>query len=227
MSAAPINTTKPPPDHGPLPIPALAALMSLAVPGLGQIVQGFLSGNFVRLAKGCMFLVIIWGMFFFGFFKSQKRNVYLPHVQEVYLSEDQRMGRVTKSAGPLGRPLPPFLGNLWNRPQYVMQFFAGLPAWPALWNYFLPDSELFGTFQESPGTVKQADNESIFIRRKHWQDYEDKDNEIQKDPSMGRLWDAYWIYTVIAGALNIMVIYDAAAGPVRFKLVKKKQEGKK
>jgi hypothetical protein len=43
---------------------------------------------------------------------------------------------------------------------------------------------------------------------------------------MGRLWDAYWIYTVIAGALNIMVIYDAAAGPVRFKLVKK-QEGKK
>ena len=137
------------------------------------------------------------------------------------------MGRVTRSAGPLGRPLPPFLGNLWNRPQYIMQFWVGLPAWPALWNYHFPDSELFGSFQESPGTVKKADNDSPFVRRQHWEAYEAKDNEIQKDPRMGRLWDCYWIYTVIAGALNIMVIYDAWAGPVKFRPANKKPEGKK
>lgn len=227
MSAAPISTTRPPAQPGPLPIPALAALMSFAVPGLGQIVQGLLSGNFVRLVKGCIFLVAIWGMFFFGYARSQWRNVYLPHVQEVYLDEDQKAGRVIKSANFMGRAMPPFLGNLWNRPQYIMQFWVGLPAWPALWNYFVPDSPVFGKYQESPGSVLNADkgNNEIFVRRRHAEEYEQRDNQIQQEAGMGRLWDIYWIYTVIAGALNIMVIYDAYAGPVRFKLVKK-QPGK-
>ena len=230
MSAAPISTTKPPPDPGPLPIPYLAALLSLMAPGLGQILQGYLGNNLVRLSKGCLFLVAIWGMFFYGYSKSQWRNVYLPHVQEVYLAEDQRTGRLIKSAHLMGRPLPPFLGNLWNRPQYIMQFFVGLPAWPALWNYLMPDMPMFGKnlVQESPGTVTKADNDSTFVRQKHYQEYEDEDNRIQQEPGMGRLWDIYWIYTVIAGALNIMVVYDAFAGPVRFKVMKKKPgEGKK
>lgn len=232
MSAAPINTTKPPADKGPVPFPALAALLSLMVPGLGQIVQGFVSKNFVRLAKGCLFLVAIWGMFFYGYARSQWRNVYLPHVQEVYLAEDQDIGRWTKSAQLLGKPLPAFLGNLWNRPQYVMQFWVGLPAWPALWNYLQPARPLFGKIQESPGTSILQGNVDLRrekdIRRQHWQDYEAEDNRIQQEAGMGRLWDIYWIYTVIAGALNIMVIYDAFAGPVRFKQVKKKPgEGKK
>jgi hypothetical protein len=29
-----------------------------------------------------------------------------------------------------------------------------------------------------------------------------------------KLWDLGWVYTVIAGALNLLVIYDALAGPV-------------
>ncbi|MFO0813148.1 MAG: DUF6677 family protein [Gemmatales bacterium] len=234
MSAAPVITSKPPPAPGPLPIPALAALLSFAVPGLGQIVQGYLGSNFVRLVKGCLFLIIIWGMFFFGFVKSHYRNVYLPHVQEVYLAEDQGRGRLGKSANILGRALPPFPGNLWNRPQYIMQFWVGVPAWPAMWNYFNPDQPIFGKFQESPGSVLAADalanpNNVNSLRQIHWQKYEDEDNTIQKEPGMGRLWDVYWIYTVIAGALNIMVIYDAYAGPVRFRLAKKKpgKEGQK
>lgn len=222
MSAAPVSTTKPPLEQGPVPIPVLAALMSFAVPGLGQIVQGLMSGNFVRLSKGCLFLVAIWGMFFYGYARSQWRNVYLPHVQEAYLADDQASGRLFKSANLMGRPLPPFLGNLWNRPQYIMQFWVGLPAWPALWNYFVPDSPVFGKYQESPGTALKADNDSLFVRRRHSQEYEEKDNQIQEEVGMGRLWDVYWIYTVIAGAMNIMVIYDAYAGPVRFKPVKKK-----
>lgn len=204
--------------------------MSLAVPGLGQMVQGYLSHNFVRLSKGCLFLVAIWGMFFYGYAHSQWRNVYLPHVQEVFLAEDQFAGRLVKSSHFFGKPMPPFLGNLWNRPQYVMQFFVGLPAWPALWNYLMPDTPMFGKtlVQESPGTVTKQDNDSPRVRRDHWEAYEKEDNLIQQQPGMGRLWDIYWIYTVIAGALNIMVVYDAYAGPVRFKVVKKKPgEGKK
>ena len=28
-----------------------------------------------------------------------------------------------------------------------------------------------------------------------------------------KTWDLAWVYTVIAGVLNVMVIYDAFAGP--------------
>lgn len=222
MSAAPVNTTKPPVDKGPVPMPLLAALLSLCVPGLGQIVQGMVSHNFVRLSKGCLFFVAIWGMFFYGYAKSHWRNVYLPHMQENYLLEDQETGRLNKSANLFGRPLPPFLGNLWARPQYMMQFFVGLPAWPSLWNYFLPDSTVFSKIQISPGTVSSQEANPRFPRHQHWQASEAEDNRIQQENGMGRLWEIYWIYTVIAGALNIMVIYDAYAGPVKFKVVKKK-----
>src|SRR5215212_9975471 len=148
MSSPP--TAKSPPPPTPLPFPALAALLSFAVPGLGQMAQGLRAKNFARLTKGCMFLLAIWGMFFFGFARSGWRNVYLPHVQEVFVAEDQALGRVNKSNHLFGKPLPAFLGNLWQRPQYSMQFFAGAPTWPALWNYCFPDTPLFGSYQESP-----------------------------------------------------------------------------
>lgn len=224
MSSA-ATTSKPPPASKVLPFPGLAALLSFIVPGLGQIAQGLKGKDFARLAKGCFFLLTIWGMFFFGYARSSWRNVYLPHVQEVFVAEDQQLGRINKSYAPFGKPLPAFLGNLWQRPQYVMQFFAGAPAWPALWNYCFPDAALFGTYQESPGSLKKDDlaGFSEANRRKaHWQQFEAKDNEIQQRPDMGRLWDIYWIYTVVAGALNILVIYDAYAGPVRFKVAEKK-----
>ena len=153
MSAAPATSTTLP-YHSPfLPQPALAALLSFAVPGLGQIYQGLAGKNQARLAKGCLFLVAVWGMFSYGFVHSHWRNVYLPHVQEQFLEEDRFQGRLNKSNHLFGQSLPPFLGNLWQRPQYFMQFFAGLPAWPALWNYLLPDQPIFGKYQESPGSL--------------------------------------------------------------------------
>ena len=36
-------------------------------------------------------------------------------------------------------------------------------------------------------------------------------NELQGET--GKRWDLGWVYTVIAGVLNILVIYDAFAGP--------------
>lgn len=225
MSSAAFTPSPPPPK--PLPFPALAALMSFAVPGLGQIVQGLRGKNFARLVKGCFFLVAIWGMFFFGFARSGWRNVYLPHVQEVFIAEDQQLGRVNKSFALGGKPAPAFVGNLWQRPQYVMQFFAGAPAWPALWNYCLPDLSIFGNYEASPGSLKKNDHQGFIEasrRKANWQEYEVVDNQIQEREDMGRLWDIYWIYTVVAGALNILVIYDAFAGPVRFKLAAKQDK---
>lgn len=88
------------------------------------------------------------------------------------------------------------LGDLWNRPQYAAQFWVGLASWPAIvqWKTYNPSKEkgaLFGTYQREPSS------EEI--------------NEIQRNSD--KLWDLGWVLTVIAGALNVMVIYDAAAGP--------------
>jgi hypothetical protein len=220
MSANPAPTL---PSSYPLPHPAFSALLSFAVPGLGQIYQGLATNNHTRLLKGCLFLISIWGMFSYGFARSHWRNVYVPHIQEDFIEEDQQQRRVNRSYHFFGKPLPPLVGNLCHRPQYVMQFFAGLPAWPALWNYFFPDQPIFGKYQESPGSLIKG---GLPTRRDHRDTYEEQDNRIQTSEEMGRLWDLYWIYTVVAGALNLLVIYDAYAGPVKFKVVDKKEKGK-
>jgi hypothetical protein len=36
-------------------------------------------------------------------------------------------------------------------------------------------------------------------------------NNLQRDGN--KLWDLGWVYTLIAGVLNVLVIYDALAGP--------------
>ena len=37
-------------------------------------------------------------------------------------------------------------------------------------------------------------------------------NDLQRNSD--KRWDLGWVYTVIAGVLNVLVIYDAFAGPV-------------
>jgi Family of unknown function (DUF6677) len=87
---------------------------------------------------------------------------------------------------------------LYNRLPFVGQFWIGIAAWPALYQYFTFDdnngdgSGLFGTFQRAPRT-------------------EETINKLQREGN--KTWDLGWVYTVIAGVLNILVIYDALAGP--------------
>ena len=72
-----------------------------------------------------------------------------------------------------------------------------MAAWPAILQYASydpqkPKHKLFGNWQRQPS--------------------EDRLNELQRDGD--KRWDLGWVYTVIAGALNVLVIYDALAGPV-------------
>jgi hypothetical protein len=102
----------------------------------------------------------------------------------------------TASANNPSRLLPRPVANLYNRLHYVGQFWIGVAAWPAIWqyNHFDPRQDsgpLFGKFQRTPP--------------------EEEINTMQRDSD--KRWDLGWIYTVIAGVLNILVIYDAFAGP--------------
>ncbi len=151
----------------------LAGFLSYLVPGLGQIYQG-------RIAKGLLFLVCLYGLFLYGMALGSWKNVYLPDT--------------AKENNPWKLPLP--VANLYNRLQFVGQFWIGAAAWPAIYQYATydrnqePATEL-GKFMRTP-----ADEEDI--------------NKLQRDGD--KSWDLGWVYTVIAGVLNVLVMYDAYAG---------------
>jgi hypothetical protein len=151
-----------------------AGLLSYLVPGLGQMSQG-------RVGKGLLFFVCLYGLFFFGMYLGNWKNVYLPDTAD--------------NINPWR--LPDVAANVFNRPQFAGQFWIGVAAWPALWQYHSFDRRqsagpIFGTFERAP-----LDEREI--------------NDLQRQGDKN--WDLAWVYTVIAGVLNILVIYDAAAGP--------------
>jgi len=163
-------------NSGPTPIPPvkldfLAGLLSYLIPGLGQIKQG-------RVAKGLVFFVALYALFFYGWNLGQRKNVFLI---------DARDG---------SSPLARFGNDLYHRPHFVGQFFIGIAAWPAIWQYINFDEKK----DEGPALGRMMRAPSS-----------DEINRLQREES--KTWDLGWVYTVIAGVLNILVIYDAIAGP--------------
>ena len=163
------------PDAKPNPpteLDPLAGLLSYLLPGLGQIVRG-------RVAKGVLFLVSLHVLFFFGMYLGSWKNVYLP-----------------SNAGPNDGFLNSVASDLYDRPHFAGQFWIGLAAWPAVYQYhaYTPNPDpapVIDRFQQQP------EREDI--------------NELQRNND--KTWDLGWVYTVIAGVLNLLVIYDAVAGP--------------
>jgi hypothetical protein len=165
----------------PRQVSLLAGVLSYLVPGLGQIYQG-------RIGKGLLFMVCLLGMFFVGQTLGDWKNVYLPQVS--------RGPNDPNNPWNLPQPLNP-IANLYHRWHYAGQFWIGVAAWPALWQYFeLPvpsadTSPFLHDFQKAPD---EAEVNRIVLRK-------------------GKIPDLAWVYTVVAGVLNILVIYDAYAGP--------------
>jgi hypothetical protein len=166
----------------------LAAILSYLIPGLGQVLQG-------RIGKGILFFVSLYTLFFYGMAMGAMKNVWLP----------SQSALVT----PAGQPLPDLelVGRLRlfssfkplaYRPQFLGQFWIGLAAWPAVAHY-LADSNpegksglpLIGRYMATPS--------------------EEELQTLQRDGN--KRWDLAWVYTLIAGVLNLLVIYDAFAGP--------------
>jgi hypothetical protein len=164
----------PPPENG-----ALAAFLSYLIPGLGQIYQG-------RVGKGVLFFVCVNTLFFYGLYLGSWRNVYLPHTVR---NNDVR----NDPNNPWG--LPPWAANLYNRPHFAGQFWVGLAAWPAVYQYYAYDED--AAAPPLRGFQRQPPEEEL--------------QRLQRDGD--KTWDLAWVYTVIAGVLNVMVIYDAFAGP--------------
>jgi hypothetical protein len=85
--------------------------------------------------------------------------------------------------------------DIYSRFQFVGQFPIGMVAWPAVYQYVVYSEE-----DKNPpleGFMRAPDMGEI--------------NRLQRDGD--KTWDLGWVYTVIAGVLNVLVIYDALAGP--------------
>jgi hypothetical protein len=184
----PEPTDKPTATSPPREYHVLAGVLSYLVPGLGQIVQG-------RIGKGILFLVCIYALFFYGLFLGSGKAQFSDDPSRVYVVSGSVYLPDTTDANQV--PLRRLTSNLWNRPQFVCQFFAGVVSWPAIWQYMRWDRSnpgqpdpLFGHFMQQP-----TDEDLNAVH-------------TSNDKSM----DLGWVFSVIAGVLNVMVIYDAVAG---------------
>lgn len=205
-------------EYHPLP-----AFLSYLVPGLGQIYQG-------RVAKGILFFVCVLTLFYYGMFMGSWSNVYLP-------SDDNKVKLNWLVFDDF--ELPRWAGNVWMRPQYAVQVWVGVAAWPAIiqYNTYNRDAEtgpVFGSYQRMPYETRELRQEPREPKQEQAGDSpEDRTrarqvaglksnvalndwkgktlNDLQTEGD--KAWDLGWVFTVIAGALNIMVIYDALAGP--------------
>jgi TM2 domain-containing membrane protein YozV len=205
------SAAEPPPNSESYSV--LAGFLSYLVPGLGQILQG-------RVGKGLLFFVCVYGLFWYGMLLSTGKaiadggqrefrvsgNVYLPDVSadesKDGSDEETREGSRARSKSWDPRRLA---SNLYNRPQFAGQFWVGIAAWPAVYQYLFygnvpdpnqnpspPTNRLIGNFERTPP---------------EWA-------LIQLIQQQDKTWDLAWVFTVVAGVLNVLVIYDAAAGPL-------------
>lgn len=89
------------------------------------------------------------------------------------------------------------------RPSYLGQVAVGLPALPALVQHFRVERKqppLWNGWMAPPDVIKRGANQMSELDRLHG------------DP--GRDFDLGTTFTIIAGLLNVLAIYDAAKGPM-------------
>jgi len=175
--------------------PWLAALLAWCVPGAGHFYQG-------RNHKGGLFMGVILGMFLAGMWLGEGRVVYAawrPEPRWAYLCQAgaglvamPALVQSSRLAGPAKQPL---LASPWYAPplvsgQSVSRAYAERLAVSD------PDVGAEAFLDNPPFRVFRRDQLSIWQRR------------------LGRWFEFGTLYTMLAGMLNVLAIYDAFAGPL-------------
>ncbi len=190
LTPTPGSTPPQEPELPPLPpvkFDWIGGLLSYLIPGLGQVYQG-------RIGKGLLFFFGLYSLFFYGMWMGSWCNVWMPDVADMPPLEVA------------GNKLTGVPSSIYYRPQFLGQFWIGVAAWPSVVQYHYFDATkdsgpMFGTFQRTPpeGTANDPPDKITL-------------NKLQREGN--KRWDLGWVYTVIAGVLNLLVIYDALAGPM-------------
>jgi hypothetical protein len=190
------------PDEIDLKDPRLAAFLAWLVPGLGHFYQG-------RNGKGVLFFVCILGTFFYGMYIGGGRVVYAS-------TEDMFSKR--------------FLTERW---QYLCQAGVGLPAMPALIQRArVRDGKapIFGEnldnkFMRPP--YKRSPTGEAFVSpdpTSPGRVVEHPDELAKWNYELDESFEIGTVFTVIAGLLNILAIFDAYGGPLVIPTEQKKAD---
>jgi hypothetical protein len=165
--------------------PRLAAFLAWLVPGLGHIYQR-------RTGKGVLFFVCIIGTFFYGMYIGNGRVVYASTANVFSMQ---------------------FLQDRW---QYVCQVGAGLPALPALvarQQVREGKAPLFGDFMRPPSPAP-CESRDQTVPNDPNRKVQHPDELAKWNYDLGDFFEIGTVFTVIAGLLNILAIYDAYGGPL-------------
>jgi hypothetical protein len=150
-----------------------------------------------RYAKAALYFVCIMGIFTWGLYLGYHPEIGWGRV--VYFSFRQGMNRQGHYENDLRLP-------------YLCQVGAGLPALPALLQAAWDPSgkkPLLGHFMAPP--VLQENDQGQWVAKELYQ-------------QAPRLFELGTVYTMIAGLLNILAVYDACCGPVPPEQPKKKED---
>jgi hypothetical protein len=163
--------------------PVLAGILACVLPGLGHWYQG-------RRAKAILFFVCIMGLFVFGVYRGG--NSKLGYGRAVYFAwnnEEYRLYYLCQIG--MGVPALPALVQAYRMNHHQQVRWGGFMAPPAPSVPGVPDRNAF-----APGDPN-SDQPTLHL--------------LNRD--LSRYFELASFFTMVAGLLNVLVIYDACAGP--------------
>lgn len=168
--------------------PVKAALLAWLVPGLGHLYQG-------RTAKGVLFMVSIITLFIAGMAVGGGRVAYASTL-----------------------PFTPVRSYAYDGWPFLCQSGIGvvaIPGWVERSRYLSQDGPLFGGWFYPPRTGQAAaQGPPIQSTDQSGNTVFHPDEAAKWRYDNGFRFEVGMVYTVIAGLLNILVVYDAHSGPL-------------
>ena len=170
--------------------PMMAAFLALLLPGAGHYYQG-------RKQKAILFATCILGLFIAGFIIGRGRVVYAyPNTFKVT--------NLIRMLSKQGRAQIAQESSQDSRIHSYAQALVGIPAFPMILQSRIGpkpiDEQLLGGFMAPPPKGIPGDGNPDWLSK--W------NNEDSAGFDLGSL------YTAVAGLLNLLVIFDAFAGPM-------------
>lgn len=178
----------------------LAALLAWLVPGLGHFYQG-------RNVKGALFMLCIGTLLVFGIYVGQGRGDTVAQVVHASTAPFGAAPGAPKRS--VFNTLVQVGGNHWK---FICQSGVGGVALPAL---VQRDRALKGRAPLLGGLFSPPDMTNTATSEDSSGHTVEHPNELAKwNYDAGFAFEVGTMYTVIAGLLNLIVIYDAAYGPL-------------
>ena len=182
--------------------PFIAALLAWLVPGAGHVYQG-------RFGKGILYAACILGLFFSGWAFGGQRVCYFRWDKTEWRAQYLAQGMVGAAA------LPALLDRFDLRTGFAKLFpplatYLAMPLEPAELNDLCFRSNI-----DAPAgldfAAQEAACQALRAGPAPWAVSRIEVDELHRQ--RGKLIDIALVYTMVAGLLNILAIYDAACGP--------------